>query len=334
MTANLIRGKGRKGFIVLVSVLVALLLIAAGAVTVTNLARQQDRESLLLLKDEQIKTLVDARGKLQPAANAYLAAYKEAKNAGGTRETAEQDANEEREAFKQAEASARASMGTLKANRGVEEGQVSDAVTQFEDSHLGFVDYMAGLVDSYPQFDALFSEGGESCQGIFIGDRAANLNERKDLLTEAAGICRNATEELGQSKNPTYVEYARRVENRVKQLEADAAATAKGEQDVAAFTATKDQLVLKADEASARNAPAEELLDIADEAKSLNESIKANKSEFDFAAKRYTKTVKEMPSVLEAVFSTHVSAEMKYYGSVISLREDVLKAVIDDELVE
>lgn len=334
MGAKLFRGKVRKGFIVLAGVLVSLLLIAAGVVTVTDLTRQQDRESLVQLKDEQIGKLADARSNLQPATNKYLAAYKEARIAGGTREKAEQDSQDERDAFKQAEVSARDAMGTVKADHVTGEGQISDAVVQFEDSYLGFVDYMAGLVDSYPQFDALFREGEEGCAGIFIGSRGANLTERRNLLAEAAGICRSATEQLRQSENPTYAEYARRIENRVNQLELDAATTAKAELDVEAFTAAKDQLVRKAAEASARNAPAEEVLNIADEAKNLNEIIRDNKSGFDFAAKRYTKTVKEMPSILEDVFSKHVPGEMKYFDSVIPIRENVLRAVIDDELVE
>ena len=334
MAVNLIRGKNRKGYIVLASVVVLLLLIATVIVTVTNVTREQERDSLVQLKDGQLKTLLDARSKLPPAANAYLAAYKEAQNAGGTREKAEQDSTEERDTFKQAEASARDALGALKAGRGTGEDQVGDAVAQFEDSYLGFIDYMAGLVDSYPEYDALFRKGEEGCQGIFIGDRTSNLNERKDLLTKAAGVCRSATEKLGQSKNSTYAEYAGRVENRVKQLEVDAAATATAEQNVEAFTATKDQLVKKVDEATKRNAPDEELLAIADELKSLNQTITANRSEFDFAAKRYTKTVKEMPSLLEDVFSTHVPAEMKYYDSVVPMRLEVLKAVVDDELVE
>ena len=333
MTTNLIPGKSRKIFLLVAGVIVLLLLTASAFVTVTHVARQQDRDSLVQLKNEQLVTLRDVQSKLQPTLNAYLAAYKKAHLAGG-RDKAEQDSKKELDAFKEGEASAREAMGTMKAAHGAEEGELSDAIAQFEDSYLGFVDYMAGLVDSYPQFHTLFGEDNEGCQGIFIGSRGANLTERANLLTDAADTCRSATEKLGQSKNPTYVYYALRVQNRVSQLEIDGAATAKAEQSLGPLTASTDQLKKKADDALARNASEQELLDIADELKGMNEQIKANKSEFDFAAKRYKKTVEEMPSLLEDVFSKHVPDEMKYFESVMPIRLDVLESVIDDALVE
>ena len=334
MTTNLIRRKSNKRFLLVAGVIVLLLLIASAFVAVTQVARQQDRDSLVQLKNEQLVTLRDAQSKLQPAVNTYLAAYKKAQLAAGSREKAEQDSKKELDAFKEAEASAREAMRTVKAARGAEEGELKDAIAQFEDSYLGFVDYMAGLVDSYPQFQALFGEENEGCKGIFIGSRAANLTERATLLTEAAGICRSATEKLGESKNPTYVDYALRVKNRVSQLETDGAATAKAEQSLGPFNESKDQLTKKVDDANARNASAEELLAIADELKAMNDQIKANKSEFDFASKRYKKTVEAMPSLLEDVFSKHVPDEMKYFESVIPIRLAVLESVIDDALVE
>lgn len=334
MTTTLMRGKSRTGFVVVASVVVLLVLIATAVAAVTNVARQQDRDSLLLLKDEQLKTLVDARSKLQPAANTYIDAYKKARLTAGSQDKAEQDSKNEHDAFKQAEASARDAMGTLKAGRGVREGEVAEAIAQFEDSYLGFVDYMAGMVDSYPQFYRLFGENDESCQGIFVGSRAGNLNERKNLLIEAATICRSATEKLGQSKNSTYVEYARRVEKRVRQIEIYATATAKAEENVKSLTSQVNQLAQKSNDALQRNSSEEELLKIADELKQMNAQIKAVKSEFDFASKRYLSTVKGMPSLLEDVFSKHVSAETKYYDSVIPIRASVLEAVIDDALVE
>jgi hypothetical protein len=79
------------------------------------------------------------------------------------------------------------------------------------------------------------------------------------------------------------------VQNRVNQLEIDGAATAKAEQSLGPFNASKDQLTQKVDDAYARNASEQELLAIADELKGMNDQIKASKSEFDFAAKRYKK---------------------------------------------
>jgi hypothetical protein len=334
MTTNLIRGKSNKSFLLVAGVIVLLLLIASAFVTATHVARQQDRDSLVQVKNEQLVTLRDAQGKLQPAVNTYLAAYKKAHLAAGTRDKAEQDSKEEHDAFKEAEASAREAVATLKAARGAEEGELRDAIAQFEDSYLGYVDYMAGLVDSYPQFLTLFGESNEGCKGIFVGSPGASLTERANLLTKAAGICRSATEKLGQAKNPTYADYALRVQNRVNQLEIDGAATAKAEQSLGPFNASKDQLTQKVNDAYARNASEQELLAIADELKAMNDQIKANKSEFDFAAKRYKKTVEEMPSLLEDVFSKHVPDEMKYFESVIPIRLAVLESVIDDAMVE
>ena len=334
MTTNPIRAKRPKKFLILAGVTVLLLSIAAAFVTVTQVARQQERDSLVQLKNEQLVTLRDARSKLQPTLNPYLAAYKKAHLAAGSRDKAEQDSKKELDAFKEAEASAREAMQTITAAHGAEEGELSDAIAQFEDSYLGYVDYMAGLVDSYPEFHGLFGEENEGCQGIFIGSRGANLTERASLLTEAAGICRSATEKLGQSKNPTYVDYALRVQNRVSQLEIDGAATAKAEQSLEPLNASADQMKKKVDDAYARNASEQELLAIADELKGMNDQIKANKSEFDFAAKRYKKTVEEMPSLLQDVFSKHVPDEMKYFESVMPIRLAVLESVIDDALVE
>ena len=54
--------------------------------------------------------------------------------------------------------------------------------------------------------------------------------------------------------------------------------------------------------------------------------ISDNKSGFDFAAKRYTKTVKEMPSILEdSYLQSTCQREMKYFDSVIPIRENVLR---------
>jgi hypothetical protein len=334
MTTNLIRKKSSKIFLVVAGVIVLLLLIAAAFVAVTQVTRQQERDSLVQLRNEQLVTLRDARSKLQPTLNTYFSAYKKAHLAAGSRDKAEQDSKKELDAFKEAEASAREAMRTITAAHGADEGELSDAIAQFEDSYLGYVNYMAGLVDSYPQFQELFGEENEGCQGIFIGSKGANLTERANLLTEAAGICRSATEKLGQSKNPTYVDYALRVQNRVSQLEIDGAATAKAEQSLGPLNATLDQMKKKADDAFERNASVQELDDLADELKGMNDQIEANQSEFDFAAKRYKKTVEEMPSLLQDVFSKHVPDEMKYFESVMPIRLAVLESVIDDALVE
>jgi hypothetical protein len=69
MTTNLIRRKSNKSFLVVAGVMVLLLLVASAFVVVTHVARQQDRDSLVQLKNEQLVTLRDAQSKLQPAVN-------------------------------------------------------------------------------------------------------------------------------------------------------------------------------------------------------------------------------------------------------------------------
>lgn len=87
-------------------------------------------------------------------------------------------------------------------------------------------------------------------------------------------------------------------------------------------------------DAEARNAPADEVLKIADDARELNSKIRANRSEFDFAAERYLDGVKGMPDLVDEVFTKNVTEDVKYYEAVIPLRVQLVKDVIDAELVE
>ncbi|SEI81195.1 hypothetical protein SAMN04487917_102503 [Arthrobacter sp. yr096] len=321
--------------LILVSSAVVLLLIAAAAVVaVTQSAAQQRKESLELLKGDQVNALVDARGKLQPAANAYLAAYKKARNAPASQEEAEKNSAKEREEFQRAAEAARTALKSVQLAHDSGEDGIGVAAGQLAESYQGFIDHMEGLVDSYPEFEGLFREDGAGCNGLFVGSKAANLRERQTLLTQAAKPCREAAEQLKQSRNIAYVEFARTFDNRVAQLESNAGITAESEEKYNEFVQLKDQLVRKTDEATARNASDEELLAIADEAKALNTRIRNNRSEFDFAAKRYLSGVKDMPVLVEEVFSKKIPAEIKGYDSVIPLRVQILKDAVDVELVE
>jgi hypothetical protein len=194
---------------------------------------------------------------------------------------------------------------------------------------------MEGLVDSYPRFEGLFREDDPAgCNGLFVGSKAGNLRERQQLLAEAAAPCRDAANGLKQSGNTAYEEFARTFENRVADLEKHAEVTAKSEESYEEFVRTKDDFEKKADDAKARNAPTDEVLKIADDARALNSKIRANRSEFDFAADRYLDGVKGMPDLVDEVFTKNVTADVKHYEAVIPLRVQVLKDVIDAELVE
>ncbi|WP_238325002.1 hypothetical protein [Paenarthrobacter nicotinovorans] len=325
----------RRLALILVSSAVVLVIIAVAAViAVAHFSGQQRKENLQALKDGHLTALVDARGKLQPAANAYLAAYKKARNAPASQEEAEKNSTKERDAFQQAVNDARAALSTVKNAQSPADGGVGVAVGQLEESYQGFIDHMEGLVESYPQFEGLFREDGAGCNGLFVGSKAATLRERQTLLGQAAGPCREAVDQLKESKNVAYVEFARTLDNRVAQLESNAEVTAKSEENYNEFVKIKDQMTQKVDDATARNASDEEFRKIADELKVLNTRIRNNRSEFDFAAKRYLSGVKEMPTLVEEVFSKKIPAEIKSYESVIPLRTQILKDAVDVELVE
>jgi hypothetical protein len=334
MTMEPARSKRRPVLIALAIAIVLAVVASVVVIALTNFAGQQRRESLALLKDERLTELVEARGKIQPAANAYLAAYKKARNVPATREEAEKNSTKERDDFQQAINSARTALSAVQTGNGSSEEAegIGVAVAQLGDSYQAYLDSMEGLVESYAQFEGLFREDGAGCSGLFVGSKAANLRERQTLLGQAAVPCRDAVNQLKQSKNISYVEFARTLDNEIAQLESHAETTAKSEENYNEFVRLKDEYVKKADDATARNASEEELLKIADEVKAFNTRIKNNRSEFDFAAKRYLNGVKEMPTLVEEVFSKNVAAQIKHHDTVIPLRVQVLKDAIDAEL--
>ncbi|MFJ6538051.1 hypothetical protein ACIQH5_17655 [Paenarthrobacter sp. NPDC091711] len=335
MTMEPVRSKRRPVLIALAIAVVLAVVASVVVISLTTMAAQQRRESLALLKDERLTALVDARGKVQPAVNKYLAAYKKARNAPASREEAEKSSATERDEFQQTINSARTALAEVQASNtaGAEAVTVTGAVDLLGDSYQAYLDSMEGLVESYAQFEGLFREDA-GCSGLFVGSKAANLRERQTLLGQAAVPCREAVNQLKQSKNISYVEFARTLDNEIAQLESHAETTAKSEENYNEFVRLKDEFVKKADDAAARNASEEELLKIADEVKAFNTRIKNNRSEFDFAAKRYLNGVKEMPTLVEEVFSKNVAAQIKHHDTVIPLRVQVLKDAIDAELAE
>lgn len=326
----------RRPALLVTSIVLAVLVLAIGAIVAVNhVARQQKTESLSALKDHRLNALSEARGKVQPAANAYLAAYKKARNAPASRDQAEQNSHKEKDEFQQASNSARAALQELKSGSESSDNPVAVAVQQLVESHEEYFDYMDGLVESYPQFEGLFrDDDAAGCNGLFVGSKAATLRERQTLLAQAAAPCRQAAGDLLRSKNNAYVEFARTFDNKVAELEERAEATAKGEESYAEFVRLKDDFVKRADDAEARNAPDTEVQKIADDAKAVNAQIRTNRSEFDFAAKRYLAGVKEMPSTVENVFAKEISADIKHFDSVIPAREQILKDTIDVELTK
>ncbi|WP_309073681.1 hypothetical protein [Paenarthrobacter sp.] len=335
MTIEPVRSKRRPVLIALAIAVVLAVVASAVVIALTNFAGQQRKESLALLKEDRLTSLVEARGKIQPAVNAYLAAYKKARNVPASREDAEKNSAKERDEFQQAVDSARTALNDVQTGNGAggEAETIAVAITQLGDSYQAYLDSMEGLVESYPQFEGLFREDA-GCSGLFVGSKAANLRERQTLLAQAAVPCREAVNQLKKSKNISYVEFARTLDNEIAQLESHAETTAKSEENYNEFVRLKDEYVKKIDDATARNAPEAEYLKIADELKALNTRIRNNRSEFDFAAKRYVSGVKDMPTLVEDVFSKNVAAQIKHHDTVIPVRVQVLKDAIDAELAE
>ncbi len=153
MTIEPVRSK-RRPVLIAISIAVVVAVVASVVViALTNFAGQQRRESLALIKDQRLTALVEARGgKIQPAVNAYLAAYKKARNAPASREEAEKNSVKERDEFQQAVISARTALNDVQTGYGAgeEADGIGVAVAQLDDSYQAYLDSMEGLVESYP----------------------------------------------------------------------------------------------------------------------------------------------------------------------------------------
>jgi hypothetical protein len=317
-----------RGRVIALIVILAIVVICAGLAYVLTRPSQTDFKAA---SATQITDASKAREALAPAVNAYLAAFKAAYNETNSAEQATQKAAPKMKEFKSAEAKALESIAVVDESKIAYDGDIGAAVKQLEADYVAEVAYYASLLNDYPMYNDLFSKNADGCAGVFVGE-ADGLSDRKIKLDAAAKQCFVATGELKASKNPTYAEYAKKVERRVKRMQADAAATVKSEQTNKEFEQRAADYQRKYDEAKARNAPTEEILKLADELKKFNAQIDVNQSAFDFAAKSYLATVKELPDIYSSVYGTDVPAKQKYYDQLIDFRTSVLSSLVNGRI--
>ncbi|MFI5491766.1 hypothetical protein [Actinoplanes sp. NPDC051859] len=282
-------------------------------------------------KDVKIGELKAARAALAPAVNKYLAAYKAAYNEQKSPEAASQKASPEYEAFKTAEQKASAASNALAEDPVSGDEEIGTAIELLKRDYDAEVTFFKGLVESYPAYTSLFSESSQQCSGLLVG-KDNGLDDRKAKLDAAAARCQVALDGLKKSVNSTYADYALKIERRMKQLQEYAAATAQGERELAGFQAEVAGFQNKVAEAEARNAPDAELLALAAEIKGGTAKIKESKAGFDFAARGYLRTVKELPVLFGDVYDKQVPARLKTYGKVNDARTDVLSFVLEGKI--
>ena len=112
------------------------------------------------------------------------------------------------------------------------------------------------------------------------------------------------------------------------------AATEQAEREYKSFESEVAQYQKKVREATARNASDQELNKLTEEIKGVNARITESQAGFDFAAKRYVTTVKEMPTLYSDVYDKTVPAKLKNLGGLIDVRSKVLKLVVDNKLIK
>jgi DNA repair exonuclease SbcCD ATPase subunit len=295
-----------RGRLTVLFVLLAIVAIGAGLAYMLTRPSQSDFEAA---NTTQISDATKAREALAPAVNTYLAAFKAAYNETNSAEQATRKAEPEMKAFKEAEAEALEAIAALDESKIAYDGDIGPAVKQLEADYAAEVTYYASLLSDYPRYNGLFSKNADGCSGVFVGE-ADGLSDRKAQLDVAAKQCFAALDALKASKNLTYAEYAKKVERRVKRLQADAATTVKAEQTLKNFEKRAADYQRQYDEAKARNASTDEILKLADELKTFNAQIATNRSTFEFAAKNYINTVKELPDLYSNVYGTDVPTRM------------------------
>ncbi len=307
--------------------LVTLVVIIATAVLIM---RQPSQEDYTVANAEQLDALASTRKELSPSVNAYLASFKKAYNESKSADQASTAAKPEYDAYKKAESNATNAVATLHGNRAVNDNETGTAIRQLTDDYASEVAYFTSLVEQYPDYTVLFADK-ERCSGIFVG-ATSSLTDRKQKLDAAANNCYTALDQLKKSNNVTYVDYAKKIERRVKQLQADSDVTAEAEVNLKKY---EDQLAAfqkKYADATARNASKEELLALADEIKVVTADVNENKVQFDFAAKRYISNVEGIPTLFQNVYGTDVPAKLKSFNELYNLRTTVLKLVLQDKL--
>lgn len=310
-----------------VAAVIATVAVILAVIFITTRPNQDD----LKASKTQVSDAVEARRELAPAVNEYLAAFKAAYNKSKSADKAKEAAKPEYAAFKKAAAKASASAKVLTDNRASNDSDVGTSIRQFTEDYDAEVAYYTGLVDVYADYTILFAQDADRCAGIFVG-QSDGLADRKRQLDAAAKQCYSALNELKQSSSSAYAEYAKKVERRVKRMQSDAAATVEAEKKLKEYQERATDYQRQYDAAKKRNAPATEIQALADELKEFNAEISQNRANFDYAAKSYLDTVKEMPSLYADVYGKDVPAKLKYYSQLIDFRSKVLEHVIDSHV--
>lgn len=311
--------------------IVALLVLAVAVVVIVLLVRQPGQKDYQLAKDTQVGTVTSARAALRPAVNEYFAAFKKAYNETDSLEQASEGAKPQYESYKQVAQKAAAAMQALEDNRVSNDRDTGAAVKQLKQDYDAEVSYFTGLVESYPEYTVLFSDKQKQCSGVFVG-ATTSLTDRKQKLDAAAKSCYAALSALKQSANVTYVDYAKKIERRVGQMQRHAATVVQSERNNKDFEAQAAVFQQRYAEATARGASDDELYKLADEIKQLNAKVDENKAEFDYASSRYISTVKEIPTLFENVFSKDVPAKLKSFEQLHDIRMKVLMILLEGKL--
>jgi hypothetical protein len=311
-----------------------LVLLAITAVTtlIVFLFRLPNQQDYQLAKDSQLAAATSAREALRPALNEYLAAFKAAYNQSGTPEAASRSAQKQYDAYKQAESTARAAIGELENNRITNDGETGTVVNQLSRDYEAEVTYFTGLVESYPAYTVLFSDKQKQCSGVLVGD-TTGLADRKQKLDAAATDCFKALDTLKQSSNTTYVDYAKKIERRVKQLQQYVATIVRAEQNNKDYEVQAAVIQQRISEATARNASEDEFNKIVTELKQMNAKVAENRADFDFASKRYLSTIKELPTLFGNVYDKDVPAKVKNFEQLHDMRMKVLVLTLDEKLI-
>lgn len=309
-----------------------LLAIAAVTTLILFLFRLPNQQDYQLARDSQVAAATSAREALRPALNEYLAAFKAAYNQSGTPEAASRAVQKQYDAYKQAESTARAAIGELEKNRMTNNGETGTIVKQLSRDYDAEVTYFTGLVESYPAYTVLFSDKQKQCSGVLVGE-TTGLADRKQKLDAAATDCFKALDTLKQSSNTTYVDYAKKIERRVKQLQQYVATIVRAEQNNKDYEAQTAVFQQRVSDATARNASEVELNKIVTELKQMNAKLEENRADFDFASKRYLSTIKELPTLFGNVYDKDVPAKVKNFEQLHDMRTKVLVLSLDEKLI-
>lgn len=317
----------------IIGVIVAVVIALAIGATVFMLFRQPSTEDYRRANDSQLTAATEALDDLQPAVNEYLTAFKTAYNSTGSVDAAHDKAKSKHDAFIEAKNVATKAINVLISNRASNDGEVGPAIRQLHEAYTQEVDYMAGLVESYDEYTRLFSSKEKICSDMFIG-KTSSLADREQKLDAAIDDCYEALATLKDSANPTFAEYAKKVEKQLKELQEYAKTVAQSEKDYAELKSEASTLEKQVATALREDASDEKLNQLRDKIAAVNKRVTQSQAEFDFASKRYTSTIKEMPTLYGDVFSTHIPTKLENIEKLIDNRVAVLKLALEEKLVK